>query len=151
MKPKIKYIVLFLVFGSLLIHYVYAYSDSFDIAARDYITITLELSEEDRVSGRITVVGFESIINFTIIDPNESIIRSFQNVGSADFQFMVDEPGDHILMFENYFSDESKQITINYDIQHYIFGYPQEYVLLFIIVGLAIVAVAIFAMLSPKP
>jgi len=44
----------------------------------------------------------------------------------------------------------SGRVTI-VGVQHYIFGFPQEYILLFIIVGLSLVAVVVFAAMSPKP
>lgn len=151
MKPLIKALVALIIFFSLVISFVHASSVNFDVEAGDYATRTLELSEEDRVTGKITVVGYESIINFSIIDPTQTPIQISQNVGSQDFQFIANEPGTYELVFENYFSEEPKQITLNYNIQHYIFGYPQEFVLVFVIVGLAVVAIAIFALLSPKP
>ena len=64
---------------------------------------------------------------------------------------MTNESGIYEFVFENLFSEETKQVTLHYNVQHYIFGYPQEYVLVFFIVGLAVLAVAIFTLLSPKP
>ena len=150
MKPIIRDIAIFLITCSSLICSVYASSDNFDIDAGDSKTITLNLNEGDRVSVKVVVVGIESIINFSIVDPNQNTIQNYQNEGSINFQFIVDEQGVYEIVFEN-LSEEPKQITINIDVQHYIFGYPQEYILLFIIVGLAVVAVAIFTLLSPKP
>jgi len=150
MKPIIKDIAIFLITCSILIYSAYATSDNFDINAGESKTIPLDLNEGDRVSGKVAVVGIESIINFSIVGPNQNIIHYYQNVGSINFQFVVDEQGVYEMVFEN-LSEESKQITINFDVQHYIFGYPQEYILLFVVVGLAVVAVAIFTLLSPKP
>ena len=151
MKPLVKAFVASVIFCSLLICFVYALSVNFIVDAEDSAIRTMELSGGDRVSGKITVVGFESIINFSIIDPNQTPIQSYQNVGSQDFQFEVNEPGIYELVFDNNFSEEPKQVTLHYDIHHYIFGYPQEFVLAFFVVGLAVVAVTVFALLSPKP
>lgn len=151
MKPLIKAFIVLLIYYSLSICFVYAYSGNFDVGAGDSTTRILELSEGDKVSGKIVVVGLESIINFSIINPKQTPIQSYQNVGSRDFKFMTNESGVYEFVFENLFSEESKQVTLHYDVQHYILGYPQEYVLAFFIVGLAVVAVVIFALLSPKP
>jgi len=150
-KYFIRVLIAFSILYCLLTSHAKAYTGNFTVEAGDSVARALDLNEGNRVSGRVVVVGHESIINFSILDVNQDPIRSYKNVGSSSFQFTVLESGVYTLQFENLFSEEAKQVTLNYDVQHYIFGFPQEYVLLFVIVGLALVAVAVFAILSPKP
>lgn len=151
MKYFIRVFIALSILYCLLTIPAQAYTENFAVKAGDSETRKLDLNEGDRVSGRVIVVAHESIINFSILDVNQDSIQSYKNVGSRSFQFTVLEPGVYTLQFENSFSEEDKQVTLNYDVQHYIFGFPQEYILLFVIVGLALVAVAVFAILSPKP
>ena len=151
MKHLIRVLIALSILYCLLTCPAQAYSGNFIVEAGGSVPKTLDLNEEDRVSGRFVVVSHESIINFSILDANQNPILSYKNVGSKSFQFTVLESGVYTLQFENLFSEEAKQVTLNYDVQHYILGFPQEYVLLFVVVGLALVAVAVFAILSPKP
>ena len=151
MKHLIRVLIALSILYCLLTCPAQAYSGNFIVEAGGSVPKTLDLNEGDRVSGRFVVVSHESIINFSILDANQNPILSCKNVGSRSFQFTVLESGVYTLQFENLFSEEAKQVTLNYDVQHYILGFPQEYVLLFVVVGLALGAVAVFAILSPKP
>lgn len=151
MKHLIRVLIALSILYCLLTCPAQAYSGNFIVEAGGSFPKALDLNEGDRVSGRFVVVSHESIINFSILDANQNPILSYKNVGSRSFQFTVLESGVYTLQFENLFSEEAKQVTLNYDVQHYILGFPQEYVLLFVVVGLALVAVAVFAILSPKP
>lgn len=151
MKHLIRVLIALSILYCLLTCPAQAYSGNFIVEAGGSVPKALDLNEGDRVSGRFVVVSHESIINFSILDANQNPILSYKNVGSRSFQFTVLESGVYTLQFENLFSEEAKQVTLNYDVQHYILGFPQEYVLLFVVVGLALVAVAVFAILSPKP
>ena len=132
----------------LVINPVHAYSENFIVEAGESVKRTLNLNEGDRVSGRIVVVDSENSLNFSIIDSDQNPIQSYQDVGSRNFQFTALKSGVYVLQFV---AAEAKQVTLNYAVQHYIFGFPQEYVLVSIVVGLAICAVAVFTVLSPKP
>ena len=126
-----------------------AYSETIELPAKDSATRTVDLNEGDRISGRITIVG--NAINFSISDPDDRIILSYTITDPTDFQLTVSKTGTYNFHFENWFSEEIKFVTLNYNVQHYIFGFPQEYVLVFFIVGIALVAVVVFVAMSPKP
>jgi hypothetical protein len=112
-------------------------------------TRVLNLNDGDTVSGRITLVG--GGINFSITDVYDNIIQEDTIIGLADFQMTATEDGEYSLHFENFFSTDTIFVTLNYNVQHYIFGFPQEIILLFAIVGLVLIAVIVFALLSPRP
>ena len=141
-----------LTFCILSVYNVQAFSQTFQLKSGEDNTIQVYLDEGDQVSGRITVVGIQdSTINFSVIDSEENAIVSIRNVGLRDFEFKVEEASVYRFRFENYFSEETKHVTFNYNIQQYIFGFPQEFIILFAIVGIAVIAVIVFIAMSPKP
>jgi len=133
----------------LLAGIVSAYSNTFELPAGNSVTREVDLNAEDVVSGRVAIVG--KAINFSVSDPDDIIISNYTVNGPLDFDFTAAKAGMYHFHFENWFSDEAKFVTLNYNVQHYIFGFPQEFALLFIIVGVALVAVVIFIAMSPKP
>ncbi len=126
-----------------------AYSETIEIPIGDRATRTVNLNDGDKVSGHITVIP--ASINFSTSDPDDIIILNYANVTQKDFQFTASKTGTYTFRFENLFSEKTKSLTLHYDVQHYIFGFPQEYIILFVIVGLALVAIVVFVAMSPKP
>jgi hypothetical protein len=126
-----------------------AYSESIDLAIGASETRPLDLQDGDSVSGRITLV--EGSINFSVVNPDGTLMQKNTVTGLADFQFTATANGRYSVIFQNNISEKATFITFNYNVQHYIFGFPQEFILLFAIVGLALIAVAVFIALSPKP
>jgi hypothetical protein len=124
----------------LLLGFVQASSETFTVDAEESALRIVTLNEGDEVYGRITVVGVE-----------ESTILSYQNVGLVDFKFAASKTGQYSFEFQNLLAQEAKHVTFNYNVQHYILGFPQEYIILFVIVGLALVAVVVFVAMSPRP
>jgi len=133
----------------LMCGFAIAYSETIELPAGESVTRTVNLNEGDEVSGRITVIP--ASINFSISDSDDIIILNYTNVAQKDFQFTALKTGTYDFHFENWFSEEIKVLTLNYNVQHYIFGFPQEYILVFVIVGLALVAVVVFVAMSPRP
>ncbi len=152
MKSRLTIICVLLILYILPISSAKAFSETFTVPAEDGMLRTVNLNEGDEVSGRITVVGTrENSINFSISDPNNITILSYQNIGLRDFKFTASNTGVYNFYFENWFSQEAKHVTFNYNVRHYIFGFPQEIILVFVIVGLALVAIVVFVAMSPRP
>jgi hypothetical protein len=126
-----------------------AYSETIELPGRHEEKRTVSLNAEDVVSGRVAIVG--SAINFSISDPENRIIQNYTLTNPTDFRFTASKAGTYSFRFENWFSDRTKFVSLNYNVQHYIFGFPQEYFLLFAVVALALVAVVVFVAMSPKP
>jgi len=142
-------ILCFLLAFALTCSLANAYSETIELKGGASKTRTVNLNTGDEISGRVTIVG--NPINFTVTDPDDKIILSYPINEPTNFKFTAEKTGEYKFHFENYFSEEIKFVTFNYNVQHYIFGFPQEYILLFIIVGLSLVAVVVFAAMSPKP
>ena len=66
------------------------------------------------------------------------------------FSFLTTEAGTYTLHFDNTQSTETKTVTLNYDVEHYILGMPQEMFLTIVIVTLAVLTVAAFVLVG-KP
>lgn len=148
MKHRLPVLCILLAY-SLMCGVTEAYSGTIRLEGGEKKTIARDFNADDVVSGRVTLVG--SAINFSISDPEARIVLAFTVSGPADFQFTASTTGTYNLHFENWSPDESKSVSLNYDVQHYIFGFPQELFLLFIIVGLALIAIVVFVAMSPKP
>ncbi len=128
---------------------VYAYSETFEVQARDSATREVSLNAGDVLSGRVSLVG--NAINFSVTDPDGRVILAQPLLDVTNFQFTALKTGFHYFHFSNEFSDEIKYVTLNYNAQHYVFGYPQEYVILFVIVGFALIGIVVYVAMSPKP
>ncbi|UCH32699.1 MAG: emp24/gp25L/p24 family protein [Candidatus Bathyarchaeota archaeon] len=126
-----------------------AFSESIQVPAGETETRAVNMKEGDRISGRVTIVG--QSLNFSIYSPDGQTIINSTLSDPIDFQFVATATGVYGFYFENTFSNEANLVTLNYNVQYYIFGFPQEYIILFFIVGLALVAVVVYAAMSPKP
>jgi multisubunit Na+/H+ antiporter MnhC subunit len=124
-----------------------AYSATIKVNEQSVETRTVKLNEGDLVFMHLTVIP--SGVNFSILTPASQAILNSTNLAETDLQFSASAAGDYLLQFENW-TPETKFVTLNYNVQHYIFGFPQEFVLLFIVIGLALVAVIAFVAMSPR-
>jgi len=113
-------------------------------------TKTINLAVEDRVLIRFTVVGqSDSSLHFYITYPNGTE-KDFGKIGDFHDSFVCDTEGECVLHFSNIGSTEDKLVTLNYEVQHYIFGIPQMLFLTIIIVVVCVAAVAVFILMG-KP
>jgi hypothetical protein len=125
-----------------------AYSGTITVEEQTVWPETVRLNEGDQVFMQLRVTP--SGVNFSILTPASQVIVNSTNLAETDLQFSASVTGDYTLRFENW-SPETQVVILNYNVQHYIFGFPQEYVLLFVIIGLALVAVVAFVAMSPRP
>lgn len=142
-------VLCFLLASVLICGFVNAYSETIEVQGGGSVARTVSLNEGDVVSGRVTVIG--TAISFLVSDPDDIVILNYTAITLKDFKFTASKTGTYNFHFENHISEETKFVTFNYNVQHYIFGFPQEFVLVFFIVGFALVAVVVFVAMSPKP
>jgi hypothetical protein len=113
-------------------------------------TKSISLAVEDRVLIRFTVVGpSDSSLHFYITYPNGTE-EDFGKRGDFHDSFVCDTEGECVLHFSNIDSTEDKLVTLDYEVQHYIFGIPQMLFLTIIIVVVCVAAVAVFILMG-KP
>jgi hypothetical protein len=136
----------------LLIPSVRAAAESFTVRARQEETKFLNLAVEDHVLIRFTVTGgTTSTLDFSITDPHGNVMETFDNTGNVNYAFVCSQEGEYKLNFSNIASAEDKLVSLDYEIEHYIFGMPQNLFLTFIIVGTCVAAVAAFILMSKHP
>jgi len=151
MQPKntILPLILFLLVASLATCSVNATTESITVPPRSEVTRSLKLQTDDRVTIGFSVVGQTvNAINFSVTDPNGDIIVRYKTVGQRSFSLHATTPGVYTLHFGNSDSSEEKMVTLNYDIQHYIFGLPQTLFYVFVIGVVSVIGIAFFVLLG---
>jgi len=115
------------------------------------ITYPINLAVEDRVLIQFKVIGQTShTLHFSLVFPNATV-KDFGETGDFGYSFICDAEGDYTLHFVNSDLTESKLVTLDYEIDHYILGIPQMLFMTIVIAVASIVGVAVFIMLSKKP
>jgi hypothetical protein len=134
----------------IIVQFAEATSMSFTVHAGEEETKTINLAVEDRVLVKFTVVGSsDNALYFSITYPNGTV-KDFGKRGDFHDSFVCDTDGECILHFSNTDSTEDKLVTLNYEIEHYIFGVPQMLFLTIVIVVVCVAAVATFILMG-KP
>jgi hypothetical protein len=134
----------------IIVQFAEATSMSFTVHAGEEETKTINLAVEDRVLVKFTVVGSsDNALYFSITYPNGTE-KDFGKKGDFHDSFVCDTDGKCVLRFSNIDSTEDKLVTLNYEIEHYIFGVPQMLFLTIIIVVVCVAAVATFILMG-KP
>lgn len=122
---------------------------SVTVPAGEEVTRKIDLEVDDRVRVQFTVVGTKNnLISFSIVYPNATEIY-FGEIGTLSHDLVCDAKGEYTMVFVNNDMTDSKLVTLNYEIKHYMFGMPQTLFLVIIIVLLCIAMVAAFILLSP--
>jgi hypothetical protein len=111
----------------------------------------ISLVVEDRILIQVKVIGTTSSgIQFSMACPNGTV-QNFGEVVDFTTSFVCDLEGEYKLNFTNTYQTENKLVTLNYNIDHYIFGIPQTLFLVILIGVVSVVGVAVFIGLSRKP
>jgi len=126
-----------------------ATTENFTVPPRSEVTRQLKLQQNDRVAVSFSIVGESSHqLNFYLTDPNGKTILRHDRVGQTSFSFLAALTGTYVLHFDNSLSSESKMVTLNYDMEHYIMGMPQTLFLVIVIVGFLVLMIAAFVMMG---
>jgi len=123
----------------------------FTVKAGETTTQPVTLAEEDRVLIQYKVVsGTVNTMHFSMTFPNATV-KDFGNSGDFLYRFTCDAEGEYKLVFNNTEGADGVQLTLNYEIDHYILGIPQMLFMVLLIAGVSLVGVAVFIGLSKKP
>ena len=124
---------------------------SLTIKAGEEVTHPINLIAEDRVLIQYKFVeGNVTALQFSMSFPNGTI-RDLKTSGDSIYSFICDIEGEYLLHFVNTDQKEDLRVTLNYEVQHYIFGMPQMLFMVILIAIISVVGVAIFIGLSPRP
>jgi hypothetical protein len=148
-----KFLVCFLflvVFVSAILEFAEATTMNFTVSSGEEETKTIDLAFDDRVLIEFTVFGqSENTLDFSISYPNGTV-KAFGNIAGLHLPFVCDLEGEYVLRFSNLNSSEDRLVTLNYEIEHYIFGMPQMLFLTIVIAMVCVAAVAVFILMG-KP
>ena len=124
---------------------------SVKVQSGEEVTHPLDLVVEDSVLIQYKFVeGKVSALQFSISFPNGTV-RSFSGTGDFSHSFICDAEGRYMLHFVNTDQSEALWLTLDYEVQHYIFGIPQMLFMVILIAVVSMVGVAVFIGLSRKP
>ena len=125
-----------------------AMTTTLTVKGGEEVTYPITLATEDRVLIQFTALGEQvSVLQFSIIFPNSTEI-DFGEVGKASYSFICDAEGEYVLHFVNNDQNIDKLVTLNYEIEHYVFGIPSMLLLALIIVLACVGGVFAFVILG---
>lgn len=135
---------------SVLIVFCQAVMSSLTVKGGEELNRPLNLVLEDHVSVQYTVVGGDvNAMQFSINFPNGTV-KDFGTSGYFSYGFVCDVEGEYMLNFTN--TDQADVLlTLEYEVQHYIFGMPQMLFMVILIAVISVAGVAVFIGLSRKP
>ena len=124
--------------------------NSLTVKGGEELNHPLNLVLEDRVSIQYRVVGENANdLQFSINCPNGTV-RDFGGSGTFSYSFVCDVEGEYLLHFVNT-GQADLLLTLEYEVQHYIFGMPQMLFMVILIAVVSVLGVAVFIGLSRKP
>ena len=120
----------------------------FTVHAGEEVNHTINLIVEDRVLIQYSAIGdAANNLHFSISFPNDTV-RDFGESGAFSYSFICDVAGEYVLHFVNNHQTQDLSVTLNYEIQHYIFGIPQMLFMALIVVLACIGGVAAYVLLG---
>ena len=108
-----------------------AKTESINVEPGKDLNQTIDLVTGDRTSLSFTVLGSSSpiTIHFYIVLPNGTI-SDHGEISQFTFGFFTEVEGECQLHFDNGNSSDTKLVTLNYEVEHHVFGIPQLFFLL---------------------
>jgi hypothetical protein len=151
---KYKKVVLGLLIGSMWVLFLVdlsgAMTISLTVPAGEMSSRKMDLAVDDHVRIQFTVVGTKSnLVFFSLVYPNGTEI-DFGKVGKFTHGLVCDEEGEYTMVFVSDDMADSKLVTLNYEIEHYMFGVSQTLFLVLAIAVLCVGMVAAYVIMSPK-
>jgi hypothetical protein len=139
-----------LALAALLIGFGQATTTQFTLKSGGELTHPVNLILEDRVLIQFKAVGgTANTVRFVLNFPNGTV-KDFGKSGDFSYSFVCDSEGEYGLNFTN--NEEGDiLVTLNYEVDHYIFGMPQMLFMVIVIAVISMVGVAVFVGLSKKP
>ena len=144
MKCLKRPVCLLVVFSFIIfsIGIVQAATTSFSVdPGKDFVrTINLDTGDKIQISFNV-LGGTTNMLHFWILLPNATSM-DYGEIGQCSTSFVTNTKGGAELHFDNSNSSDSKLVTLNYEIDHYIFGIPQ---MIFLLIVMALLLVGITA------
>ena len=148
------YILIILALTVAFTGFANATTTNFTLKGGGELTHPINLIVDDRVLIQYNVISAiadtPNTVQFSINFPNGTV-KDFGEKADFSYSFVCDAGGEYTLNFTNNDQTENKLVTLNYEIEHYIFGMPQMFFMVIVIAVVSVVGVAVFIGLSKKP
>jgi hypothetical protein len=142
LSKKPLYLLIIISLIVILTSTVYAIPESINVEPHKEITRTIDLATGDRTSITVKVLGpAPSTIHFYMVLPNGTT-DDRGDLSECELSFSTDVKGECQLHFDNVNSSNTQLVTLNYDVEHFIFGIPQMIFLLIVITVLLLFVAA---------
>ena len=150
MRQKFSiYVLVGLVSITFFVVPLWATTLSITVPAGEQVDQVMGLKVDDHVSIHFTVLGADdSHISFFLVYPNSTEVN-FGEVGLFSYNFIGDTKGMYKMCFVNNDLAENKLVTLNYEVESYMFGMPQTQFLLIFIAVIIVMMLAFYSLLSP--
>lgn len=146
MQHKKGTILLLSVFLLAVIAQVIADTATLEILSQQQRVVSFNLNSGDSASGTMVTNGAVTV-DFWITDPQNRNVTVYSNVGNVQFSFEAQASGTFMFHIFNK-NSETVLGTLNYTLVHRIFGMPQETFLLLVIVGIVLLMLVVWALMS---
>ncbi len=134
--------VLFVVIVSALVSEAYASMESVSVKPGNEFVRSLQVANSDVVSLTFNVLGSDTnFLHFSVLFPNGTSV-DFGAKSQGLFSFSIDIDGKCLLIFENSESSDAQQLTLDYSVEHYVFGLPM---LVFVLLAVAVLLLFVIA------
>jgi hypothetical protein len=141
-KASSPLFILFVVLVPALVSQAYASVESVSVKPGDEFVRGLQVANSDVVSLTFNVLGSDpSSLHFSVLFPNGTSV-DFGAKSQGLFSFHIDADGKCLLIFENGESSDAQQLTLDYSVEHYVFGLPM---LVFVLLAVAVLLVFVIA------
>ena len=131
-----------LVFTAIMANPVQASTESVSIKPSDDFVRTLQLVSGDQVTLTYKVLGpYPNALRLSVLLPNGTNV-DYGSENQGIIRFSTDVDGKCMLLFENNDPSNIQLLTLDYNVEHYIFGLPT---LLFVLIAVAVLLVFVIA------
>jgi hypothetical protein len=142
LPQKLLHVLILLCLIAVVSSVALATTESINVESGKEIARTIDLAAGDRTTMTFSVLGAApSTLHFFMVLPNGTVC-DYGEVSRFATDFFTDVKGECKLHFQNSNSSDVQLVTLNYDVEHYVFGIPQLIFLLIAIAALLLVAVA---------
>jgi hypothetical protein len=121
---------------------------SFTVEPGKELTLPIDLNVDDRCSITLTIQGpAPSALHFYIVLPNGTK-SDYGEISQFRSDFFSDTSGECQLHFDNSDSSDSQLVTLNYEVDHYVFGIPSMIFMLIVITVLLMFVAAGYVLMG---
>ncbi len=141
-KASLPLFILFVVLVPALVGEAYASMESVSVKPGDEFVRSLQVANSDVVSLTFNVMGSDTnFLHFSVLFPNGTSV-DFGAKSQGLFSFHIDTDGKCLLIFENSESSDAQQLTLDYTVEHYVFGLPM---LVFVLLAVGVLCLFVVA------